>query len=96
MCGRFNDASVYNRSTLAEIIRDPIYSRYQLRIGRTNVYPHLIGDSAFPLPQHLMKPYPEREFMPQNQSLFNYRLSHCRCTVERAFGHIKNRFHLLH
>ncbi|CAL1548887.1 unnamed protein product, partial [Lymnaea stagnalis] len=43
-----------------------------------------------------MKPFPERLPMPQNQSIFNYRLSYCRCTVERAFGHLKNRFRLLH
>lgn len=94
--GRCNDASVYNRSTLAEIIRNPIYSQHRLTIGQIDIQAHLVGDSAFPLSQHLMKPFPERLPMPQNQSIFNYRLSYCRCTVERAFGHLKNRFRLLH
>lgn len=30
--------------------------------------------------------------MSRYQSLFNYRLNRCRCTVERSFGHLENRF----
>ena len=34
--------------------------------------------------------------MPKSHSTFNYRLSRARCSVERAFGALKNRFRLLH
>lgn len=94
--GRCNDASVYNRCTLGELVRDPIYARNYLTVNNINIQAHLIGDSAFPLSQRLMKPFPERVNMPQAQRYFNYRLSHCRSTIERAFGHVKNRFRSLH
>ena len=94
--GRCNDASVYSRSTLMEILQLPIYAQHNLNINNTIIQPHLIGDSAFPLSKTLMKPYPERTRPPPDQSLFNYRLSHCRCTVEQSFGSLKNRFRCLY
>ena len=94
--GRCNDASVYGRCTLREVLQDPLYSRHRLVVNKTTIQAHLIGDSAFPLSQHLMKSFPERVNMPQHQAHFNYPLSHCRCIVERTFGHLKNRFRSLH
>ena len=94
--GRCNDASVYSRSTLFRVIQDPLYARHRLSVNNAITQAHLIGDSAFPLSQHLMKPFPGRVNMPQDRLLFSYRLSHCRTTVERAFGHLKNRVRSLH
>jgi hypothetical protein len=94
--GRCNDSSVYTRSTLFDVVQHDIYAKQYLNMGGRNVQAHLIADSAFPISQTLMKPYPEKTNMPRQQSLFNYRLSRTRCAVERAFGGLKNRFRCLH
>lgn len=94
--GRCNDSYVYSRSTLCELMKHPIYARNYFMINNVTIQCHLIGDSAFPLNKNLMKPYTERANMPENQSTFNYRLSRCRATVERSFGHLKNRFRMIH
>ena len=93
--GRCNDASIYSRSNLADVIQSPIYTKHSMLINGVKVQAHLIADSAFALNATLMKPYPIRPNMPREQSLFNYRLSRCRSTVERAFGALKNRFRCL-
>ena len=42
-----------------------------------------------------MKPYTIHLDMPKENTTFNYRLSRCRCTVERAFRLLKNRLRCL-
>lgn len=94
--GRCNDASVYTRSNLADVIKNPIYENHFMIVNARKVQAHLIADSAFALHRTLMKPYPIHPDMPRENVIFNYRLSRCRCTVERGFGLLKNRFRLLH
>ncbi|CAF3219914.1 unnamed protein product [Rotaria sp. Silwood2] len=94
--GRCNNASVYARSTLSEVIQNTIYRNHYIMVNNANVQAHLIADSAFALDRTLMKPYPLRPDMPREYAAFNYRLSRCRCSVERAFGLLKNRFRILH
>ena len=94
--GRCNDSSVYSGSNLAEVIQHPIYSKHFTVINGVKVQAHLIADSAFALNTTLMKPYATKPNMPRHHGLFNYRLSRCRSTVERAFGALKNRFRCLH
>lgn len=55
---------------------------------------YLIGDSAFRLSEHMMKPYPFLVDKTPEQEKFNYELSKCRRVVENAFGHIKARFRI--
>ncbi|XP_036320382.1 putative nuclease HARBI1 [Rhagoletis pomonella] len=62
------------------------------RISSVNVPVILLGDSAFKLDVHLMKPYPFCVNQPLNQKKFNFALSKCRRVVENAFGHLKARF----
>ncbi|CAF1619195.1 unnamed protein product [Adineta ricciae] len=94
--GRCNDASIYSRCILSEIIEDPIYSKYSMKVNNVAIQSHLIADSAFALNKTLLKPFAYRVDMPKPHSTFNYRLSRARCSVERAFGALKNRFRLLH
>jgi len=46
-----------------------------------------IGDEAFRLDQHMMRPYSKIEAMKDYQkTMFNYRLSRARRTTENSFG----------
>ncbi|CAF4749204.1 unnamed protein product [Rotaria socialis] len=94
--GRCNDASVYSRSNLSDVIKNSIYEDHYMTVNNTKIQSHLIADSAFALDQTLLEPFPDRIDMPRQHRMFNYRLSRCRSTVERAFGMMKNRFRILH
>jgi hypothetical protein len=94
--GCCNDSSVFFRSSIADLIQLPIYADHHITINNIKIQAHLIADSAFALKPTVIKPYADRPNMPRSNSLFNYRLSRCRCTVERAFGSLKNRFRCLH
>ncbi|CAF2068136.1 unnamed protein product [Rotaria magnacalcarata] len=93
--GRCNDAYVYSKCQLYDVVQGDIYSKYYMKVNNTSVQTHLIADSAFPLDRTLMKPYAIQPDMPKENATFNYRLSRCRSTVERAFGILKNRFRCL-
>ncbi|XP_037869966.2 uncharacterized protein LOC119629131 [Bombyx mori] len=54
-----------------------------------------VGDEAFPLMEHLMRPYPNRN-LSIKQRVYNYRLSYARRTVECAFGIMANKWRILH
>ena len=59
--------------------------------------PHcIVGDEAFPLCMDLMRPYPRsnRVALPQDELVFNYRLSRARRIVENAFGMLAQRFRI--
>lgn len=60
--------------------------------GRQKAVPYVIlSDAAFPLSEHILKPYPFRN-MTEEQRIFNYRLSRGRRVVENALGTFANRF----
>lgn len=52
-----------------------------------------VGDEAFPLTEHLMIPYPNRN-LSIKQRVYNYRLSYARRTVEYVFGIMANKWKL--
>ena len=64
-------------------------------IDRIKVKPLLLGDSAYPLGQQLIKPYLFRNGIDQEQSKFNKLFSGARVTVERAIGVLKARYRIL-
>ena len=53
----------------------------------------IVGDDAFPLGPHLMKPFCRRKLSKPEQ-IFNYRLSRARRYAENAFGILASRFRL--
>ena len=85
--GSVHDARVYRLSYLGQDIENNL----------TNFPPdcHIIGDSAYPLSPYLLTPYRETGNLTRYQQNYNFRHSSTRMTIERAFGHMKGRFHCL-
>nr|CAI5861774.1 unnamed protein product [Callosobruchus analis] len=54
-----------------------------------------IGDEAFALHDHILKPFPQRD-LTHERRIYNYRLSRGRNVVENVFGFIAARFRILH
>lgn len=54
-----------------------------------------IGDDAFALSKHLLKPYAGK-YLAVNKRIFNYRLSRARRFVECTFGILSNKWRILH
>lgn len=92
----FQCASIFNQCILSDVMKDPIYANHFMMINNIKIQSHLIADSAFGLNATVMKPVSERSNMPKQYSIFNYRLSRTRCSVERAFVSLKCLFRLLH
>ncbi|XP_063676599.1 uncharacterized protein LOC134812923 [Bolinopsis microptera] len=63
----------------------------QERLGRVNYY--IVGDDAFPLHAHCMKPY--RGKVSKSQRMTNYRLSRGRMVIECVFGHLSRKWKIL-
>jgi hypothetical protein len=85
--GSMHDANVFSRS--------PIYSF--LKSPNTNLNPnwHILGDSAYPLEEFLMKPYRDNGNLNAVQRNFNISLSSVRVRVENAFGLLRAKWRRL-
>ncbi|XP_036322169.1 uncharacterized protein LOC118736184 [Rhagoletis pomonella] len=91
--GRCNDSSIFEKSSLKRELQEcALLDELSWQYGSTKIPVHVIGDSAFRLSQHLMKPYPHSVNNTPEQKKLNYILSKCRRVVENAFGHLKARF----
>ncbi|KAK4886545.1 hypothetical protein RN001_002816 [Aquatica leii] len=62
--------------------------------GQIKVPYMIVADDAFPLGEHLIKPYPQRGLTYECR-IFNYRLSRARRIIENSFGILVNRFRVL-
>lgn len=85
--GRFSDGGIFASSFIGQRLKsgenlpedEPLYEG-----GEPMPYV-AVGDEAFPLLKHVMRPYPGRNLQ-KNEAIFNYRLSRARRIVENAFG----------
>lgn len=58
----------------------------------SETYPYVfVGDEAFSLKSHLMKPFSKQE-LTNDRRIFNYRLTRARRVVENAFGILASKF----
>ena len=94
--GRISDGGVFNRCDLRTIVEQAEkYLPPDTIIGNNKCLPYtIIGDDAFPLEKHILKPFPYNS-SEKEKKIFNFRLSHARQTVEHAFGILANRFRVL-
>jgi len=86
--GSCHDAYVWSNS--------PLYQK--LSENSENLIPknhYILGDSAYPLTDYLLKPYRNNCLMQPKQKHFNTVLSSTRVIIEQTFGYLKGRFRRL-
>ncbi|KAF8778965.1 putative nuclease HARBI1 like protein [Argiope bruennichi] len=93
--GRISDGGIFNNSVLLtklkmEQLKLPPNRKLQ-PLGKNLPYVFL-GDSAFALSRHMMKPYPGNFEKGSTERIFNYRLSRARRVVENVFGIMASAF----
>lgn len=96
--GRISDGGVYANTSLATLIENNALNMPEASPlpGRTLSVPYVfIGDDAFPLRQHILKPYPGLQNKASGERIFNYRLSRARRISENSFGILSSVFRVL-
>ena len=94
--GSIHDARVLRLSGIFDLAEnEEILTAPTRVIHGTLLRPMLVGDSAYPLKNWLLKPFSNRGHLPPQRTRFNIKLSAMRSVVERAFGLLKGRWRLL-
>ena len=97
--GSNNDSGVLSHSTMGQALEAE-----QLNLPKPETlegwgdhnFPYfLIGDEAVALKQWMQRPISGRE-LPEDQRIFNYRLSRARRVIENPFGILAARWHIFH
>lgn len=95
--GRQSDGGVFENSGLPHLLEtNALHIPLSTRLNNMNLdFPYvLLGDEAFPLSTHMMRPYPRSRRLNISRKIFNYRLSRARRTVECAFGILAARWRI--
>ncbi|XP_043209460.1 putative nuclease HARBI1 [Amphibalanus amphitrite] len=97
--GQESDGGVWGACDLAQMLEaqgsggEQVLPGPQPLPGSAEPLPHvLVGDEAFPLREHLMRPFPGSALTTEERRVFNYRLSRARRTSENAFGILAQRW----
>uniref|UniRef100_A0A8C4Y9J3 DDE Tnp4 domain-containing protein n=1 Tax=Gopherus evgoodei TaxID=1825980 RepID=A0A8C4Y9J3_9SAUR len=92
--GKVHDARIFRNSALFRRLRaGTFFPDHKITVGDVEMPIVILGDPAYPLMPWLMKPYTGK--LDRSKERFNYGLSRCRMTVERAFGRLKARWRSL-
>ncbi|XP_029210229.2 putative nuclease HARBI1 [Acropora millepora] len=93
--GKVHDARLFKNSSLYTSLCGGVFtlddSVYDT-INGVRVPPIILGDSAYPLQDWLMKPYVDRGNLSVEELQFNNILSVTRVVVENGYGRLKGRF----
>ena len=92
--GRISDGGVFRNCDLYKQLEENQLNipKPTLLHGTSILFPYVIvADDAFPLKQHIMKPFSQTALTPPKR-IFNYRLSRARRVAENAFEILANRF----
>jgi hypothetical protein len=96
--GKNSDYSAFTHSNLGKAFNNgQLHLPPDEFIPGTNLkMPYVIvGDEAFPLSKHLMRPFPGNQLTnDDDKKVFNYRLSRARRVSENAFGILVRRFRM--
>lgn len=98
--GKEGDSGIFGKSKMGQQIYsgDFNFPGDEKLPGTNNSTPFVVvGDGAFRLHRHIMKPY-SRSSAKQDRAktIFNYRLSRCRRVTENAFGLLSQVFRIFH
>ena len=95
--GQSHDSRVFKNSPLYKecLARTFLSTNLSKIIDNIEIGPLILGDSAYPLKNWLLKPYSDRGNLSIEEAKFTVSLSKCRVVVENAFGRLKGRFQYL-
>lgn len=82
--GSVHDARVFRTSPLCDTLAEKCEEF------------HLLGDSAYPLSQHLLTPFPDRGFLTRPQINYNMQHSSNRIKIEHCNGVLKQKWRQLY
>lgn len=97
--GRVSDGGVFKNTTFSTLLERGLLNLPDdaaIEDANDTLVPYFfVGDDAFPLQRHIMKPYSRRN-LTHEEMVTNYRFSRARRTSENAFGILANVFRVFH
>ena len=96
--GRVSDGGVWNKCGLSKALENQelfIQNPRCVPGGLQRIPFVLIGDHAFALESHMMKPYPQQSLTTERR-VYNYRHIRVRRISENLFGILENRWRIYH
>ncbi|XP_029930108.1 protein ANTAGONIST OF LIKE HETEROCHROMATIN PROTEIN 1-like [Myripristis murdjan] len=94
--GSLHDARVLRLSKLLELAsRRNLFPPHTRNISAVTAGYYILGDSAYPLQNWLLKPFHDTGRLTAEQHMFNHMFSRARVVVENAFGRLKGRWRCL-
>uniref|UniRef100_A0A3Q3A0V1 DDE Tnp4 domain-containing protein n=1 Tax=Kryptolebias marmoratus TaxID=37003 RepID=A0A3Q3A0V1_KRYMA len=96
LSGNSHDARVFRLSALPELAsRGNLFPPHIRNNGKVATGYYILGDSAYPLLDWLLKPFPNTGRLTSEQQFFNKKICGARVVVKNAFGRLKGRWHCL-
>ncbi|XP_034935581.1 protein ALP1-like [Chelonus insularis] len=96
--GSESDGGIFARSSFGKVLEEDKLNlpKEKTKLPGSNMFTHhfFVGDEAFKISRHMMRPYPGHE-LTTTQKVFNYRLSRARRTIENTFGILSSKWRVL-